>query len=204
MTLDSIWLELLWIPVSFLCGALPFSVWIGRWAGYDITQYGDGNPGATNVLRAAGKWWFILAMCADFSKAAVPVGLATHVFGWTNWPVWFIAMAPPVGHMYSPFLGWKGGKALAAILGCWIGLTLWRVPLVMLISILATNVVFAVSGWAVLVAGLFVMAYLAFFMQAPLLITIFFGHFALALYAHRLDYRQPPRLRSSFLKRFQR
>ena len=89
-------MQLIWILLSYLSGALPLSVWIGRLAGKDIRQYGDGNPGATNVLRAAGWGWFFVALCADFSKAAVPVGLAHYVFQWQDWWLLPIALAPSI------------------------------------------------------------------------------------------------------------
>ena len=70
---------LLWIVVSFLFGALPYSVWIGRLNGVDIRQYGDHNPGATNVLRGTGsKFWFIVAVMNTYRislpPAACPLG----------------------------------------------------------------------------------------------------------------------------------
>ena len=67
----------LWTILSFIIGALPFSVWIGKVAlKVDIRQYGDKNPGATNVLRAGGYGWFFVALMRDIRKGAAPVGLA--------------------------------------------------------------------------------------------------------------------------------
>ena len=57
---------ILWIILCFLCGSLPFSVWIGAFLlGKNIRQYGDANPGATNVLRAGGKASAALALLLD-------------------------------------------------------------------------------------------------------------------------------------------
>ena len=125
--------QLLWAILSFFAGALPLSVWVGRLAAQrDIREVADHNPGATNVLRTGGFGWFIVAMSLDISKAAVPVGLATQIFGWSGWPLLLIALAPPLGHAFSPFLGGKGGKAVAAVFGVWIGLTIWQLPVVCL------------------------------------------------------------------------
>jgi acyl phosphate:glycerol-3-phosphate acyltransferase len=185
-------LQLLWIPFSYLCGALPLSVWIGRMAGKDIRQYGDGNPGATNVLRAAGWKWFALAICADFSKAAVPVGLAHYVFHWTDWPLFFIALAPSVGHTFSPFLGWQGGKALATMLGAWIGLTLWELPVLLLTGLTVGNFLVGPAGWAVLFTAVPIFGYLLWRNFALIYLAIFLGQIALVIYTHLADLRQRP------------
>ncbi|MDD5313586.1 MAG: glycerol-3-phosphate acyltransferase, partial [Dehalococcoidia bacterium] len=55
--------------LSFLLGACPFSVWIGKLAlKTDIRLYGDGNPGAYNVFRAGGRFWGVVCMLADILK----------------------------------------------------------------------------------------------------------------------------------------
>lgn len=188
--------QLLWAVFSFFLGALPFSVWTGRWgADRDIREVGDRNPGATNVLRSAGFLWFSLAMMLDISKAAAPIGLAYHVFDWGGWPMWFIAMAPVLGHAFSPFLGWRGGKAVATAFGAWIGLSIWSVPLVALLSIIFWFAVISVSGWAVILALLTILAYLVLFQPDPLFIAVVAGQLALLSYTHRADLARKPELR---------
>ena len=189
-------IQILWALFSFFLGSLPFSVWVGRLgARRDIREVGDRNPGATNVLRAGGFLWFALALLLDISKAAAPVGLAVHVFGWTGWPVWLIAMAPPIGHAFSPFLGGKGGKAVAAAFGVWIGLTIWWMPLVALLSLIFWFALLSISGWAVILALLTMLAYLVFFQPDPLLIAVAAGQLALMTYTHRADLARRPGLR---------
>ena len=118
-----------WFLLAFLCGSLPFSVWIGRLAlGADIRQFGDANPGATNVLRAGGKGAAAVALLLDFLKGAIPVGLAHFQGGVNGWPLAAVAVAPVLGHAFSPFLGLRGGKAVAVTGGGWGGLTGWGGP----------------------------------------------------------------------------
>ena len=189
-------IQLLWALLSFFLGSLPFSVWVGRLgARRDIREVGDRNPGATNVLRAGGFLWFTLALLLDISKAAAPVGLAVHVFGWEGWPVWLIAMAPPLGHAFSPFLGGKGGKAVAAAFGVWIGLTIWWMPLVALLSLIFWFALLTISGWAVVLTLVTMLAYLVFFQPDPLLIAVAAGQLALMTYTHRADLARRPSLR---------
>lgn len=123
---------LFWIAVSFISGVLPFSVWIGRLAlGTDIREYGDGNPGAFNVFRAGGKGWGWAAILLDGLKGAVPVSLAHFGAGLDGWALVAAALAPVVGHAYSPLLGFRGGKALAVTFGSWAGLSLWVGPVLL-------------------------------------------------------------------------
>jgi glycerol-3-phosphate acyltransferase PlsY len=116
--------------IAFFCGSLPFSVWIGRWVLHtDIRQFGDGNPGATNVWRAGGgKGWTAVALLLDFAKGAIPVAWANFGLGLSGWQLTAVALAPILGHAFSPFLRFRGGKALAVTFGVWTGLTLWLVP----------------------------------------------------------------------------
>lgn len=194
--MSELFLQLLWAVLAFFLGALPFSVWVGRWgSNRDIREVGDKNPGATNVLRSAGFLWFSLAMMLDISKAAAPIGLAYHVFDWDSWPMWLIAMAPVLGHAFSPFLNWRGGKAVATAFGAWIGLSIWSVPLVALLSIIFWFALISVSGWAVIMALLTILAYLVFFQPDPLFIAVVAGQLALLSYTHRADLRRKPELR---------
>ncbi|HNT26212.1 MAG TPA: glycerol-3-phosphate acyltransferase [Anaerolineales bacterium] len=63
-----------WCVASFLSGSVPYSVIVGYLAGAgDIRTQGDGNPGATNVGRALGRRWFIIAMQLDGFKGAIPI-----------------------------------------------------------------------------------------------------------------------------------
>lgn len=152
---------LIWPLVAFCCGALPFSVWIGRLAlGEDIRQYGDANPGATNVLRAGGRIAAASALLLDFLKGAAPVGLAHLVFGVDGWLLVTIALAPVLGHAFSPLLGFRGGKAVATTGGIWCGLTLWEGPTVGGILLGVAYWLIAGDSWAVLAAVTGLLLYL--------------------------------------------
>ncbi len=108
---------LLWTALGFLSGSLPFSVWLGKLlTRSDIRRYGDGNPGATNAWRAGGWQIGVPALLLDFLKRALPVGLARFWAGVDGWGLIPIALAPVLGHAFSPFLRFRGGKAIFVIL----------------------------------------------------------------------------------------
>jgi len=193
---------LAWVLLAFLCGSLPFSVWLPRiFRRADARSFGDGNPGATNAYRAGGALIGLLALMLDVSKAAAPVGLATFNLGYRGLPMALIATAPVLGHAFSPFLRFRGGKALATSLGVWIGLTLWRISLPALLLILLWKALIDVDGWAVMLtlAGLLVV--LLVWMPDPLLLAVLGGQVAILAWTHRADLRRQPHLRPWLARR---
>jgi glycerol-3-phosphate acyltransferase PlsY len=182
----------LFLLFSFLCGALPFSIWISQLAGKDPRSVGDRNPGATNALKAGGKWVGLAALLLDVSKAAAPVGLAYQIFEIRGpWMV-AIALAPMLGHAYSPFLGFKGGKALATTLGVWIGLTIWDVPLVALAGITVWFLLLKNSGWAVMLSLAGMAVYLYFFRPDALFFWVLGLQAVLLAWKHWADLQKNP------------
>ena len=189
-------LQIIFAGVAFLCGAIPFSVLVGRYGmGKDIRDYGDGNPGTFNVIRAGGIKWGGLAMILDIGKGAAPVGLATYVFGWEGLPLILIAIAPVAGHAFSPFLNFNGGKAIATTMGIWIGLTLWEVPLVGLVSLTVFYLTLTSSAWAVVFTTLVMFAYLLVSGASSTLLIILMLNASIVFYKHRRELDQLPALR---------
>lgn len=180
--------EMFFFVFAFLLGALPFSVWVARLAGTDPRAVGDQNPGATNALKAGGKWVGLAALLLDVSKAAAPVGLAYQVFGLHGPVMAVIAFAPMLGHAYSPFLRFRGGKALATALGVWIGLTWWDVPLVALTGITVWYLLLKRSGLAVLLTLAGVGVYLFFVRPEPLFFWVLGLQTALLSWKHRQEF----------------
>jgi glycerol-3-phosphate acyltransferase PlsY len=182
--------------LSFLCGSLPFSVWLGKILHRtDVRGFGDGNPGATNAFRAAGPLVGLLALMLDVGKGAAPVGLVYFNLGYRGLPMWLTATAVVLGHTFSPFLRWRGGKGLAVALGVWIGLTLWRISLPAVLLILLWNALLDVSGWAVMLTLAGMLAVLVTWMPGPLLLAVLAGQVVILAWTHRVDLRRWPHLR---------
>lgn len=107
---------------AFWLGACPFSVWLGRWLMHrDIRRYGDHNPGAYNVFRAGNAWVGVLALFLDIAKGIPFVLLAHLAFKLPDPAVYAIGLCAILGHAYSPFLRFQGGKALAVTAGVLLG-----------------------------------------------------------------------------------
>lgn len=194
--------EVCFVLFAFFCGSIPFSVWIGRFAlNKNIQEYGDKNPGASNVLRAGGMKWGMLALMLDISKGAAPVGMAAQIFGITGLPQVLIAVAPPLGHAFSPFLGFRGGKAIATTFGMWIGLSLWEIPSVAMLMLVFWFMALTSSGWAVMFTMISVLVYMVLTAAPSTWFMVWGINLLLLIYKHRRDLTTRPHLKMSPLLR---
>ncbi|MEM1331828.1 MAG: glycerol-3-phosphate acyltransferase, partial [Actinomycetota bacterium] len=105
-------MPVLLVVVAYLLGTLPSAIWVASANGIDISTFGSGNPGASNVTRALGwrkgVWVYVL----DTAKAALATGLG---LGFDGRPVAYICgAAAVVGHMFPVFRGFRGGKGVAS------------------------------------------------------------------------------------------
>ncbi len=114
--------------LGYLLGSIPFGLILTRVAGGgDLRKIGSGNIGATNVLRTGNKWLAALTLILDCLKATVAIILAQLVFGPETGA--FAASGAIIGHLYPVWLGFRGGKGVATLLGVLIAL-LWPAALI--------------------------------------------------------------------------
>jgi glycerol-3-phosphate acyltransferase PlsY len=140
---------------GYLLGAVPFGVIISKAMGLpDPRTVGSKNVGFTNVLRVSGKTPGILTLVGDMGKGWVMSFAATQLLQ-DEWAILAVALAPFLGHLFSPFLGFKGGKGVATALGSVLGVA----PLIGLLLLLAWIGAVALwrysSGGALTAFGLF-------------------------------------------------
>lgn len=129
-------LSILWIFVAYVIGSVPFGlVFAKTFCGIDPRTAGSGNIGTTNVARLCGKKWGVLTLLCDVLKGTLPVYVATQLSSsdclWT-----LTALAAILGHLYSCFLSFKGGKAVATSIGVFIPLAFWQLLIAGLICLL--------------------------------------------------------------------
>jgi glycerol-3-phosphate acyltransferase PlsY len=115
---------------SFLVGGVPFSYLAGRLArGIDLREHGSGNLGASNVFRILGSRWAIAVLVLDVVKGFAPVVLAGRwgaglgVDG--RWLGIVAAGGAILGHLFSPYLRFSGGKGIATSAGAFLALQPW-------------------------------------------------------------------------------
>src|SRR5690606_27281293 len=108
--------------LAYLLGSLSFAILLSRLVGApDPRANGSGNPGATNMLRVAGRRMAILTLLGDVLKALLPVVLA-GLFGFSLQDQAWIGLAAVVGHLYPVFFHFRGGKGVATAAGMLLGL----------------------------------------------------------------------------------
>jgi len=166
------------ILMAYLFGSLPIGLMVGRMVkGIDVRDYGSGNIGASNVWRTMGPLWGIAVFLFDFCKGYLPTLLARgvpYVPAWLpvphfaaapiNVPEWLpvaVGLAAIMGHNFSPFLKFKGGKGVATSLGVAFGLSPTAAAagfLVWLVCLLATRTI-SISSMVGAVAASLVLVY---------------------------------------------
>jgi glycerol-3-phosphate acyltransferase PlsY len=140
--------SILLIVAAFGLGACPFSLWIGKWLlDKDIRDYGDGNPGAFNVLRAGGRWSFALALIVDIGKGVPFVALAHYYFGLPDAVVMAVGLSAILGHAFTPILRFNGGKALAVMAGVLLALPQHEIFISVLIFMVLAVLLIGGDDW---------------------------------------------------------
>jgi acyl phosphate:glycerol-3-phosphate acyltransferase len=114
------------VPLAYAVGTFPTAHLVGHFVGHDPTSEGSGNPGASNMMRVAGKWAGFNVLLGDLAKAIVP-----STIGWLadGRPLGLACgAAAVVGHIFPVQRKFRGGKGVAAFGG--MSLVFWPVPAV--------------------------------------------------------------------------
>lgn len=116
--------------ISFGIGALPFGVLVSKlFFGFDLREQGSGNIGSTNVFRVLGVKWGIIVQLLDIAKGYVPASLILFQFlrfGADDYMLTYSLLAglsSVMGHIFSPFIGFKGGKGINTALGMLVAIS---------------------------------------------------------------------------------
>jgi glycerol-3-phosphate acyltransferase PlsY len=114
-----------YVLTAFFLGSLPFGHWLALVRGVDLRKQGSGNTGATNVGRVLGKKWGIFIFVLDLGKGWIAVALAKSVGNLPEtWSI-TVGVSAVLGHIFSPWLRFRGGKGVATSAGILIGLAPW-------------------------------------------------------------------------------
>jgi glycerol-3-phosphate acyltransferase PlsY len=151
------------IVIGYLLGSFPSGYVLGRVRGIDVRQWGSGRIGGTNVLRSVGPWAAILAVLSDVAKGVLAVFVARALVGSPSAEV-LAGLAAILGHDFSIFLKFSGGRGVATTLGALGALYL---PASLILALLGLSVV-AVSRYASL-ASLTIATLMPFAMLYPVL-----------------------------------
>jgi glycerol-3-phosphate acyltransferase PlsY len=153
------------LALGYLSGSLPWGLWLGRWfRGVDVRTLGSRNLGATNVHRSLGPTLGIATLALDVAKGALPVALVprlplTEPFpGGREWCMMAVAVAAVVGHVWTCFAGFRGGKGVATTVGVLLALAPIALAAFVLVFILTVALTRYISLASVLGSVAFVIA----------------------------------------------
>jgi glycerol-3-phosphate acyltransferase PlsY len=124
--------EFLLLILAYLIGSIPTSVWVSkRFFGFDIRDYGSGNPGATNTYRVLGSKWGTAVLVLDMLKGMAAVQLAWLLPEYidSEWRMdnlqTCLGLASVLGHIFPIWAEFKGGKGVATLFGMILGISPW-------------------------------------------------------------------------------
>lgn len=136
---------------AYLLGSLSFAVLLARWSRtVDPRLHGSGNPGATNMLRIAGRRLAALTLAGDLLKGLLPVVVADQLGMPPQQQAW-IGLSAVIGHLYPLYFRFRGGKGVATSAGMLLGLY-WPAALLAIVIWLAVFSLTRISSLAALVA----------------------------------------------------
>lgn len=147
------------LAVGYLVGGIPFALIVGKaFYGVDCRKHGSGNLGATNVFRTLGARAGLAVMALDIGKGALAVALAMLVFppeiqgDARDWLLITVGMAAVLGHSFSPYIRFKGGKGVATAAGVIAVIMPMSWPILFLSFVLVIALFRMVSLGSVLIA----------------------------------------------------
>jgi glycerol-3-phosphate acyltransferase PlsY len=180
-----------WLALSYLIGAFPTSFLAGRlFRGIDLREQGSRNLGATNVYRILGWKYAIPVGLIDIMKGALPVWLfGAREPGIPLFP-FLCGLAAVVGHVFSVFVGFKGGKGVATAAGVVLALAPWGLLAVTVVWALLVRLTGYVSLASVAAAALFPLAAWLLHESRGLELIAFIVLAAFIVWKHRANLRR--------------
>lgn len=138
------------LALGYGSGSLPWGLWMGRWfKGVDVRTLGSRNLGATNVYRSLGPAIGVPVLVLDIAKGALPTWLVPTLAitadfpGGSEWCRLTVALAAVLGHVFTMFAGFKGGKGVATTVGVLLALNPSAFGVFMLVFVLTV----AITRW---------------------------------------------------------
>lgn len=187
---------LLLFLLEFFVGSIMFSYWLGKIKGKDIRQTRDGNPGGSNLGRIFGWKWGMAGIALDFLKGYVPLVFIVESGILKDWRLAVVSVAPVLGHAFSPFLKFSGGKAVAVTFGIWSALTKWEVPVLLgtIFTIFSLSRAIGKKGKttpaedaARVVVGMLAVLVYVLLRGIPYLLPVWIMNMAILIYRHLAD-----------------
>lgn len=193
----------LWLLASYLLGAIPTSYLVSRiFAKIDLRQHGSGNLGATNLYRVLGWKYAVPVALFDIAKGVIPVLVFAPRASSSQLFALACGAAAIAGHVFSVFVGFKGGKGVATAAGVMLGLT----PLALGIAAVVWAVLVRLTGYVSLgsIIAAAVLPIAVYFLEGPVEPAVLWSAVAIAAGVILLHRRNIERLLKGTENRFGR
>lgn len=164
--------QVLMILCSYLIGSIPFGYLVGKYLkGIDIRKHGSGNIGVANTFRVMGVKLALLVLIGDCLKGLLVIVLARWFFLEQMWFFLLIGIFAIIGHNWSIFLNFKGGKGIATT----YGVVLAFYPIIAIISAIIWSIIVVTTKYAALgsIISIFAMLILSFLIKTPSQFKVF-------------------------------
>lgn len=187
--------------LAYILGSIPTAVWFGKAVfSLDVRDHGSGNPGATNTFRVLGKRAGVIVMLGDIMKGLLAASIAVLLMKFNFIDAQnlvtvklMLGMIAVIGHIFSIFLGFKGGKGVATLLGMMISIH-YEVALicvaVFLLTLLISKYVSLASLISALAFPIFLLFIPRFQTSEPLLIIFGFFLFIVIVWTHNKNIKR--------------
>ena len=188
-------------PGAYLLGSLPFSVWLGKlFLKKDIRKYGDHNPGAANVFIAGNIAIGMAVVLLDIGKG-MPFILLAHKMGLSHADAVIVGLAAILGHAFSPWLGFHGGKGVATTYGVLIAMwhPAWLFPFC--VAAILGLLIWESHTWVILLTPVETIVFMILVNAGWLAIIFMLCVQALFIFKYASNISGPPRLRYTLRKR---
>ena len=181
--------------LAFCLGSCPFSLWIAqRFMHKDIREYGEGNPGCTNVFRAGGRRLGVLAFTLDTAKGTPFVALSHYVYHLPEQAVLAVGLCAIMGSAFSPILHFRGGKSLAIAGGVLLATPNRDIFFIALVLIGLGFLLHRRAAWVVTFSASAITVYLIATGRSPYLVGFMACLLLLVVYKHRAELHTTPKM----------
>ncbi len=182
--IESNYIKGIFVLFAYLSGSISTAIIVCKMMHLpDPRSQGSGNPGATNILRLAGKKAAAITLIGDLLKGLIPVLIASALTSNTT-TLALVGLFAFLGHLYPIFFRFQGGKGVATVLGVLIGLS-WPVALAVTITWLGMTYIFKISSLSALTAAVLAPLYMWLFEPSPIYFMLMISLSTLLIWRHR-------------------
>ena len=180
-----------WILVAFFLYSIPWAMVLGfLFLNRDIREVGDNNPGGANAWKMGGWKIGLSSVLLYLAKAFVPIYCAINFAGIESWGISALAVASLLGHAFTPFLKFRGGKSLAVTAGIWAAISNGWLVIPVMISLATFHSLQRTHVWTIILTMIVILSWVILRYSSPSMIILWVFNMNLIVLKHRNEIRE--------------